>query len=141
MFKNNLILYFIIFFSLVLGIFLFSNIVLAEKKLPNLTNTVGSLENVGEVIHGKDINQQDSDSFYLVIGRWVNFFVSLVGVVLALFIIYGGFLWMLAGGNDEQVTKAKGILKNSIIAAAIILLAWAITSVILYFFGLRPSGY
>lgn len=54
--------------------------------------------------------------------------LSLVGVLFLLLIIYGGFLWMTAGGKSEQVTKAKDIIIASIIGVVIIAAAYAITN-------------
>lgn len=49
-------------------------------------------------------------------------FLILVGVIVAvIFIIWGGITWMAAGGNDENVEKAKSRIKNGVIGAAIVL--------------------
>lgn len=49
--------------------------------------------------------------------------LTAVGTIFLAFIIIGGVLWMTAGGNEEQVSKAKKILTNSIIGLAIIILS------------------
>jgi len=46
-------------------------------------------------------------------------------------LIYAGFLWMAAGGNDEQLTKAKNIIKASVIGIVIILGGYSISRFIL----------
>ena len=65
------------------------------------------------------------------IGQFIGITVGFVGIVLTIFIIYAGWLWLSAGGNEEQVTKAKGILLNSLIALAVILGAWVITALVI----------
>jgi len=42
-------------------------------------------------------------------------------------IVYGGFTWMTAGGNEEQINKSKKLLINAAIGLAIIILAYSIT--------------
>jgi len=54
--------------------------------------------------------------------QWVLGFLGLIGVV---FIIYGGFTWMTAAGNEERVKKAKDIIKVAVIGLMVILLSWA----------------
>ena len=60
----------------------------------------------------------------------------LVGVIkigipiVALAIIYSGFLFVKAQGNPEELTKAKEALLYSLIGAAVLLGAWAITKVV-----------
>lgn len=57
----------------------------------------------------------------------INVALSLLGIILVTLVVYAGFLWMTAAGNDDQITKAKKILSSSIIGLIIILSAYAIT--------------
>lgn len=53
--------------------------------------------------------------------------LGIIGVLFLLLMIYAGFLWMTAAGNETQLTKAKGILTNSLIGTFIIVLAYTLT--------------
>ena len=50
--------------------------------------------------------------------------------IVALAIIYSGFLFVFARGNSEKLTKAKDTLLYTLIGAAILLGAWAIALMI-----------
>jgi len=50
--------------------------------------------------------------------------------IIALAIIYSGFLFVFARGNSEKLTKAKDALLYTIIGAAILLGSWAIAKMI-----------
>lgn len=50
--------------------------------------------------------------------------------VIALAIIYCGFLFVAARGNPEKLTKAKDALLYTLIGAAILLGSWAIAQLI-----------
>ena len=65
------------------------------------------------------------------IGRIIKIVLGLLGIVLIVIVIYAGFLWMTAGGNEDQVKKARQWLINAIIGLAIILSAYAITDFII----------
>jgi hypothetical protein len=65
-----------------------------------------------------------------LIGSIVGMILSLLGTIFLILIIYGGFIWMMAGGNDQNVEKAKNILAQAIIGLVIVLSAYAITSFI-----------
>lgn len=65
------------------------------------------------------------------IGFIVKFFLSLTGVILLLVIIYAGFLWLTAGGNEKQVEKAQEWLKNGVIGMVLITAAYFLTDFIL----------
>jgi hypothetical protein len=42
--------------------------------------------------------------------------------------IYGGYLWLAARDNKDQVEKAQDIIKNSILGLIVVLAAYAITA-------------
>ena len=42
-----------------------------------------------------------------IIANIIRVALGLVGLVLTVLIMYGGFLWMTAGGNEEQIGQAK----------------------------------
>lgn len=48
-------------------------------------------------------------------GTVIRVGLSMVGLIFLILMVYSGFRWMLARGNEEHVTKAR----NSVIAAAI----------------------
>jgi len=56
----------------------------------------------------------------------INIALGFLGIVLLGVILYGGFLWMTAGGNEEQVKKAKAWITNGVIGIIIIIAAYSI---------------
>ena len=80
----------------------------------------GVAQNIGEgAIGTTDIRS--------VIVNVVNIALSFLGIIAVLIIIYGGWVWMTAGGNPERIDQAKRVLRNAVIGLAIILASWAIT--------------
>lgn len=61
------------------------------------------------------------------IGLVISVALSLIGVVFLILMIYGGFIWMNSRGNEQDVEKAKNIIRNSIIGLLIVIAAYAIT--------------
>lgn len=53
-----------------------------------------------------------------------------LGIIFFLLIVYSGFLWMTASGNDSKVEKAKGNLIAAVTGLVIIVSAYAITNFI-----------
>jgi amino acid transporter len=62
------------------------------------------------------------------IGQIVRAVLSLIGVIFMVYIVYAGYLWMTAQGKEEQIEKAKTILRGSIIGLIIVLGAYLITA-------------
>ena len=72
-----------------------------------------------------------STDIRIIIARIIRAALGLLGIILLVIIIYAGYLWMTAGGNDEQIGKAKNIIKNAVIGLIIIMSAYAITQFII----------
>ncbi len=53
--------------------------------------------------------------------------LGFLGIIFLGLIIYGGFLWMTAGGNEENVGKAKKTIYYAVIGMLIIFAAYSIT--------------
>lgn len=65
------------------------------------------------------------------IGNLIRVALSFLGVVAVCIVLYGGFKWMTAGGNDEKVGEAKRLMISGLIGLAIILAAYAIASFVI----------
>lgn len=65
------------------------------------------------------------------IAQLINVALGFLGIVAVIIILFGGFKWMTAGGNDEKVGEAKRLIIAGIIGLAIILSAYAITTFVL----------
>jgi len=63
-----------------------------------------------------------------LIGDVIAAVLSFVGVVFILLIIYAGYMWMTAAGNEEQVKKAQKIIRASVVGILVIALAYAVTA-------------
>ncbi|MBI4434655.1 hypothetical protein HY635_02460 [Candidatus Uhrbacteria bacterium] len=73
----------------------------------------------------------DEYRFARIIGGIIKYATTLIGVILVAQMVYAGYLWMTASGEEEQITKAKHIIRRSIIGLAIVLSAWAISLAVL----------
>ena len=63
-----------------------------------------------------------------VVGRIIEIAFGLLGTVFVVIVLYGGFKYMTAGGNTDDVAKARKIIFSGVIGLVIILMAWAITT-------------
>jgi heme/copper-type cytochrome/quinol oxidase subunit 2 len=63
-----------------------------------------------------------------VVINLINILLGILGIIFLLLVLYGGFLWMTAGGNDDQASKGRKIIGNGIVGLIIIFVAFAITT-------------
>ena len=64
------------------------------------------------------------------IGKIAGIVLSFVGVLFLGLLVYGGFGWMMAKGNQAEVTKAKDLIEAAVFGLILILSAYALTSFI-----------
>lgn len=60
----------------------------------------------------------------------VSGLLTLLAFVFMILLLYAGVIWVLARGNEEQITKAKTILKRAVIGLIIVLSAYGIINVL-----------
>ncbi len=56
----------------------------------------------------------------------INMILALVGFIAVLFLIIGGFQYITASGNPDQLESAKKTIMYSIIGIVIVVISWAI---------------
>jgi len=56
------------------------------------------------------------------------------------YIVYAGYLWIIARGEEEKISKAKAIIRGSIIGLIVVLGAYAITAFVVSRFT-TSAGY
>jgi len=89
-----------------------------------LSQTLKSIAGAG----GYETTQAQQPTFVAgVVATLINYALGFLGVVFVILTIYGGWLYMTAGGNEEQVKKGKAYVINAIVGLIIILGAYTIT--------------
>ena len=76
----------------------------------------------GEIVEGSAGPVKD-----MLIGA-INGVLSLLGVILILVIVYGGFMRMFSGGDDKKLAFANKILYRSVSGAIIVLMSYVKTN-------------
>ncbi|MBU2542348.1 hypothetical protein KJ785_02200, partial [Patescibacteria group bacterium] len=67
-----------------------------------------------------------SDDIRLTIAKIIRAVLGLLGIIAIGIMLYGGFIYMTAGGNEERIGTAKKILINGVIGLVIILSSFSI---------------
>ncbi len=58
----------------------------------------------------------------------VKYLMTFLGIIAVVVILYGGFIWMTASGNEDKVAQAKKIIIAGAIGLVIVLAAYAIVN-------------
>lgn len=110
--------------QLLLGSFAFAEV---EDK-PDPTNkgrrVLTGLEKTGDEANYKTYAQANLSQ---VIGGIIQGIFSLLGIIFLALVVYGGFQWMTAAGEEKQVGQALSIIQNAAIGLFVCLAGYAIT--------------
>lgn len=112
-------------------IFCLPLLVWAQIKFDPAKNTIGSdqrrqtLVKSSGTIKALTYLSGASDPVSISI-RLVNILLSLLGLISMILLLYAGIVWFKARENEEEVTRAKQIMKGSLTGLVITLLAYGL---------------
>jgi len=106
-----------------IGLLYFGNLALAANLGDAFWDDDSFLGKAAEEA-GYDINENETET---IISLVIQTALSFLGVVFLILMIYGGYLWMTARGNEDQVAKAKNLITAAIIGLIIVVSAYAIS--------------
>ncbi|MEA3248934.1 MAG: hypothetical protein U9Q03_01080 [Patescibacteria group bacterium] len=87
-----------------------------------LPDVRGSAEHAGRGLPGSN----GEGTLAEFVGTLVQGALSVLGVIFFVLLVYGGALWMTAGGDTAKVDKAKKLLTSAIVGLIIVMIAYAI---------------
>jgi hypothetical protein len=74
-----------------------------------------------------------------VIALIISALLGFLGIIFTVLIMYGGWLWMTAAGNEQQIEKAKKVLSQATIGLFIVIASYGLSKWI--FEIIRQSTY
>jgi len=99
----------------------------------NIIETSAASFSEGLRVAGNGIGYSTGDKTTLAerVGKILSISTTFLGVVFLGLMMYGGFIWMIARGNEQEVAKAKNIIIYAVIGLVVVLAAYAIVKLII----------
>lgn len=97
-----------------------------ERNLPNTVGNELSREIVQQLQGGAGASSPLSGQVQdprIIAATIIRASLTLIGILLGVMIVYAGYLYLTAGGNDDQVATAKTMLRNAVIGLFIIFIS------------------
>ncbi|MFA6227634.1 MAG: hypothetical protein WC668_00380 [Patescibacteria group bacterium] len=116
--------------TLIISIFILF-VAFAFALAPAKAQVKEGLTNLGAVGQQTGLQGIGQGSLPVIVGGIVKAVLGVLGILLILLLIYAGFTWMTAQGNEKKVDEAKKMIYNAVIGLAIVAGAWAITAFVL----------
>jgi hypothetical protein len=107
-------------FLFVISCLLLARTVLAQDNFWSASQHLTNIARMTD-LGGGDVDMAST------IGVIINGVLGFLGIACMIFIIYGGFRLMMAGGNDEVVQEARAIIKWALIGLIVVIGAYALS--------------
>lgn len=120
--------YFLIF---IFTILLFSNLLIVKVESQAVPSTICYDPFCEEGLIKADTGLGDVEPT-IIMARIINTCLTLLGIVSLVLMVYAGFIWMLARGNDEEIKRAQEILKGAAFGLIIILASYSFAHFVFY---------
>ena len=117
--KKLLFLLLIIFIT---TLFISINSIKADNLGDAFGNTLSKVAGKKGASYNTSVN-----SPILIISTVIKTVLSLLGVIFMILMVYGGSIWMTAGGKEDRVNKAKDLIQAAVIGLIIVVAAYAIS--------------
>src|SRR3989344_2445329 len=80
---------------------------------------------------GNNIGLSSNTNVNVVAANIIRVILGFLGLIAVVIVLYAGFQWMTAAGNEEKITSAPGAPTAGVIGLVIILAAYAITAFVI----------
>jgi len=109
--------------------------VLAQTNNTNGTYDFNKQSGLGAAANTAGYDTGDNaTSVETVISRIIYILLSFVGLLFFGLVIYGGFTWMTAGGNEEKTKQAQGMIMGALLGLIITLSAYVLSYFLISYF-------
>ena len=111
---------------LILSLFLISSFLFANQSFAydgGLSLTAKNLRNFNNLNYSTNPEQK----FIILIGKVGGAALAFLAFLFVALLMYGGYTWMMARGNDEEAKKALAIIIAAIVGLLIILAAFILS--------------
>lgn len=105
----------------IMGFFFSFSLAFGANIADNMKDSIGSS---GISLPGGENSEEQAQ---VIVGKVIQAFLSIFGIIFMILMIYGGYKWMLASGREDEISKAKDIIKAAIIGLIIVMASYAIS--------------
>lgn len=110
-------------------VILFAGLLLSIVAFPAIASENSALGNLQKTEIGEATGI--TADLPAAIGGIIKTILGVMGLLMVIYIIYGGYLWLTSGGEDEKAKKGSAVIKQAIIGIIIISAAYTITAYVI----------
>lgn len=62
-----------------------------------------------------------------IVAKIISYTLGFLGIIAVCLVVYAGFLYLTAAGEEEKAKQAQKLLSQAVIGLAIVMMAWSIS--------------
>lgn len=79
------------------------------------------------------LKADDFTELFVGIANWI---AGIIASLAVLVIVYGGFQYMVSGGNEDKIAQARKTIQWAIIGLIIVVMSWSLLKTVLSILGI-----
>lgn len=95
-----------------------------------LFNGQTGINEIGQA-YGNNKDGKAVTDIRVIIGKIIQVVLGFIGAIFLALVIFAGFRYMTAAGNQDQTKKAVGQIRDAVIGLIVVLAAWGVTTFVL----------
>ena len=101
--------------------------------VPFAASAAGFVDNLRQGVSGAATQSglDKTPELPVIIGNIINVALSFIGVVMLIYFLYAGFLYLTSAGDKTKVETAQKIMRTTIIGLLIVVSSYAISNFVL----------
>ncbi len=106
-----------------------------ESQLKSGTTTTGNPLNILETAGSKAYTGKTKSTpkdLRLVLASVIKTAFQFIGIIMLCLMLYAGYLWMSARGDDSKVSEAKAVIRNAVIGMILLTMSYTLTAFIFH---------
>lgn len=112
--------------------FFYSTVAFAENTNSGLGSAFKSGGPLGSLV--KKTSYSEEAGLLESLSQIITGVLSILGLLFIIYLIYGGFIYLTARGNEESARRARAIITRNLIGLIVTLAAYTITYFVLNIF-------
>jgi len=94
----------------------------------------GPLDKLNKVAEKAGYQKETGTSIGAIAGQVIGVFISILGVIFIVLIVFAGYEYMMARGEEEKVKKSLATIRQAIVGLIITISAYAIWAFVFKYF-------
>ena len=91
-------------------------------------------------VDGPEVTTSAQELVQTKIGSYIKTVMSLIGFLFFVLVLYGGLIWMTAGGEKARVQKGRSLIIYAVLGLMMIALSYTVVDYIIFTIGTQTMN-